>query len=186
MLDGKYILNRIINRYCRSGIFGDLEEGKITAEEFIRELSRLCHLFQNAVAQVLFRAEHKNVGLDADALEFLHGVLCRFGLELAGCLEVGHIGEVNANSAVAHFPLELTDGFEERCRLDVAHGSADFSNDKVIVILLSEQFDVAFDFIGDVGYHLNSLAQIVTSAFLVDDALSLLIYFQIAAGLLGL
>ena len=34
---------RRLDPYTQSGIFGDLEEGKITAEEFIRELSRLCH-----------------------------------------------------------------------------------------------------------------------------------------------
>lgn len=32
-----------LDPYTQSGIFGDLEEGKITADEFIRELSKLCN-----------------------------------------------------------------------------------------------------------------------------------------------
>ena len=32
-----------LDPYTQSGIFGDLEEGKITAEDFRRELSLLCH-----------------------------------------------------------------------------------------------------------------------------------------------
>ena len=53
-------------------------------------------------------AEHEYVGLDAERLQLLHGVLCGLGLELTGSCEVGYIGEVYAEGVAAKFKLELT------------------------------------------------------------------------------
>ena len=129
------------------------------------------HLFADLVRQVLLSAQHEDVGLDTYALQLLDGVLCRLCLQLAGSFEVGHVSKVHADCALAEFPFQLTDSLHERCALDVADGTSDLCDDEVIVVLLSEELDIALDLIGDMRHHLDGLAQIVAAALLVDDAL---------------
>ena len=135
------------------------------------DVTESSHLFANLVRQMLLSAEHEDVGLDTDALQFLDGVLCRLCLQLAGSLEVGHISKVYADSALAEFPFQLTDCLHERCTLDVTDGTTDLRDDEVIVVLLPEELDIALDLVGDMWHHLDGLAQIVTATLLVDDAL---------------
>ena len=119
----------------------------------------------------MFCTKHKDVGLDADTLELLYGVLGGLGLQLARSGEIGHVGQVYAHGVLAQLPLQLTDGLQEGLALDVAHRAADFGNHEVVLVLLAQIEHVALDFVGNVGNHLDGLAQIVAPTFLVDDAL---------------
>jgi len=96
-------------------------------------------------------------------------VLGGFGLQLVGGFEVRHIGEVHADGAVAEFPLQLTDGLKERCRLDVADGAANLGDDKVDLVVMLQ--DSVFNLIGDMRHHLYGLAEVVAVTFLVDNSL---------------
>ena len=98
-------------------------------------------------------------------------MLGRLGLQLAGSCQIGHLGEVDAEGVLAQLPLQLTDAFQIGEGLDIAHRTADFSDDKVKFILVAQQLDVALDFVGDVRNDLDGLAQVVTPALLVDDTL---------------
>ena len=73
-----------------------------------------------------------------------------------------------ADSAVAEFPFQLTDGFEEGGRFDVTDGAANLLDDEVDISVLH---DAVFDLVGDVRHHLYGLAEVVAVAFLVDDGL---------------
>ena len=130
-----------------------------------------CHLLADIVIQMLLCAEHEDVGLDTYALELFHTVLCRFRLQLTGSAQIGHIGEVDINGTLAQLPFQLTDSLHVRSALDVADGTADLRDDKVVVVFLAEEFHVAFDLIGDMGHHLDRLAQIVTATLFVDHRL---------------
>ena len=129
------------------------------------------HLLADVVLEMLLRAQHEDVGLNTDALQFLHTVLRGLRLQFARRLEIGDIGQVEVDGTAAQLPLHLPDRLEERRRLYVADRTADLRDDEVVVVFLSEQLDVAFDFVRDVRHHLDGLAQIVATAFLVDDAL---------------
>ena len=98
-------------------------------------------------------------------------MLCGLGLQLFGGCYVGNIGEVHAQAVLAQLPSELSHGFEKWLRLDVANSAADFGDYEVVVAGVSEEFHTALYFIGDVGYNLDCLAKIISTAFLVDDAL---------------
>ena len=87
---------------------------------------------------MFFCSQHEDVGLNALALQLLHGVLCRLGLEFSGSLEVWDICEVDADGIFPEFPFHLSDGLEERCALDVANSASNLSYDKVIVVFLAE------------------------------------------------
>ena len=73
-----------------------------------------------------------------------------------------------ADGAVAEFPFQLTDGFEEGGRFDVTDGAANLLDDKVDISVLH---DAVFDLVGDMRHHLYGLAEVVAVAFLVDDGL---------------
>ena len=65
---------------------------------------------------------------------------------------------------------DLAGGLEERLRLDVAHGAADFGDDDVGgVLALGGQPHAPLDLIGDVRDDLDGVAEVFAAAFLGDD-----------------
>ena len=116
-------------------------------------------------------AQNQQVGLDADLLKLFDGVLRRFRLQLLGGVEEGNVGQVDAYGVAAHLPSQLAHALEERQALDVAYCSADFGYYEVVVAGVAEKLHVALDLVGDVGYDLDSLAEIVAAALVVDDIL---------------
>ena len=67
--------------------------------------------------------------------------------------------------------MELADALQVGERLDVAYRASDFGNHEVELVLDAQLLDVALDFVGDVGHHLDGLPQIVATAFFFDDVL---------------
>ena len=126
-------------------------------------------LFQTG-AEIVFRAQHEYIGLYAEALQFLDRVLRRLGFQFPGSSQIGYIGKMYADSAVAQFPFELADGLEEGQAFDVAYGTADFSDNKIVMVALAKIEHVAFDLVGDMRNDLYGLAQIIAT-LLFDDAL---------------
>ena len=135
------------------------------------DVAEVGHLLANALVEVLLRAKDEHVGLDTDALELLHAVLRGLRLQLTRCVQVGHVGQVDVDGAVAQLPFHLADRLHERRTLDVADRTANLGDDEVVVIFLAKLLDVALDLVRDVRYDLDGLAQIVAAALLVDDAL---------------
>ena len=76
-----------------------------------------------------------------------------------------------AEAVLAEFPAELTHCLEERQRFDVTYGTADFGYHEVVVAGVAEIFYVSLDLVGDMGYDLHCLAQIVSAALFFDYAL---------------
>ena len=71
----------------------------------------------------------------------------------------------------AKLPTELTHSLKEWQRLDVAHGTAYFGDDIVVVAGIAEIFHATFDFVGDMRYYLDGLSEVVAAALLVNHAL---------------
>ena len=84
-----------------------------------------------------------------------------FGFQLAGGCQIGYISQVYTQGVFTQFPLQLSDTFQIRQRLDIAYGSADFCNDEVEFIFVAQQFHVTFDFVRDVRDDLDGLTQVV-------------------------
>ena len=137
-------------------------------EIYVTEAS---HLLQDSLFEMLLGAENQNIWLNTYALQFLNGVLGRLCLQLACSLQIRHIGEVHIDGVLAQLPFQLSDSFHVWGTLDVADGSANLGNHEVIVILLAEQLHVALDLVGDVRHHLDGFAEIIATAFLVNDCL---------------
>ena len=107
--------------------------------------------------------DSQNVGRDADGAEFFDRVLRRLGLQFAAGLDVGQQREVHEDTLAARLVLaELADRLEEGQPLDIAHGATDFAKHEVDLIVAD--VDEVFDFVGNVGDHLNGLAQIIAAA----------------------
>ena len=120
------------------------------------------------VVQVAFRTQHEDVGLDTHPLQFLHGVLRGFRLQLVGSLQVGHIRQMDTHRITPQLPAQLSDGLHERCTLDVADGASHFGDDEIIIAFPEHP---PLDLISDMRHHLNGLSQIVTMPLAVDDRL---------------
>ena len=118
---------------------------------------------------MLLGAQYEDIRLNTNALQLLNAMLRGLGFQLTGSLEVRNISKVYVDSILAQFPFHLSDGLKEGCALDIADGTADFGNHEVVVVLAAELLDVALDFVGNMGHHLDGLAQIVAAALLVDD-----------------
>ena len=76
---------------------------------------------------------------------------------------------MNADGILSQFPFQLSDGFQKRRTFNVADGSANFRNNKIIVVFFAQQLDASLDFVRNVWHHLYGLAQVVAVSFLVDD-----------------
>ena len=115
-------------------------------------------------------AAQQDVGLDADGAQLLDRVLGRLGLDLAGGADVRHQGQMHEQRVLR--PLlhpHLTDGLQERQRLDVAHGAADLDHGDVGA--LGAEPDAGLDLVGDVRDDLHRAPEIVAPALLADHAL---------------
>jgi hypothetical protein len=78
---------------------------------------------------------------------------------------------VHVTDVVATYVLaELADRLQEREDLDVTNRPADLG-DHDVDVFCTEATDAQFDLVGDVGDHLDGLAQVLTPAFLGDDGL---------------
>ena len=120
---------------------------------------------------MLLGTQHEHIGLNTNALQLLHTVLRGLGLKLASGVEVRHVGEVNVDGVASQFPLQLANGLHVRSALNVANGSTDLGNHEIVVLLLAEVLHVTLDLVGDMGHHLDGLAQIIATALLVDHGL---------------
>ena len=135
-----------------------------------RHVAELGNLLAHRRRNVMLGAEHQHIGLDAELLQLLHRMLCRLGFQLLGCVDIGHIGEMQAEAVVFEFPAQLTHSFKEGERLDVTYHTAYLGDDKVEVACLAQSHDIALDLIGDMWDDLHRLAKIVAAAFLLDHA----------------
>ena len=107
--------------------------------------------------QFVFRAQNQYIRLDTCTLQFLYGVLCRFGFQFTGGCEVRHICKVYTQCVTSQFPLQLTDTFQIWQGFDVAHRTTDFCNYKIEFIFVTQQLYVSFDFVRDMRNDLNGL-----------------------------
>ena len=120
---------------------------------------------------MLLCTQYQHIRLYTHTLQFLYRVLCRLGLQLASCLKIRHVCQVNVNGVLSQFPFQLSYGLHKWCALNIANGSANLSYNEIVVILLSKQFYVALYLVCDVRHNLNCLAQIVASSLLIYNSL---------------
>ena len=72
----------------------------------------------------------------------------------------------------AHLLAELTQGFQEQEAFDITHGTTDFGDNHVaVLVLLGQVVETLLDFVRHVRDVLHSLAQIIAAAFLLQHAL---------------
>ena len=137
----------------------------------LRHVAEEGHLTQDLGIELVLRAQDKHIGLHTQLLELLDGVLRGLRLVLLRGGDERHVGQVDAEAVASQLPTQLADALDEGQRLDVAHRATDLGDDEVELVLGAEQLDVALDLVRDVGDHLHRLAQVVSAALLVDDAL---------------
>ena len=96
-------------------------------------VAELSHLLQHSRWQRVLGAQHQNVGLDTLLLQQLDAMLGRLGLELLSSADIGDIGQMDANATFAQFPTQLPYRLDKRQGLDIAHGTTNLGDDKVIL-----------------------------------------------------
>ena len=110
----------------------------------------------------------KDVGLQADAEHFFHGVLRGLGFDFARRRDIRHIRQMHKQGVGApKLAAHLADGFQKRQRFNIAHRAANFHNRHVFACRAF--VDAAFDFVGDMGDDLHRAAQIVAAALFGDN-----------------
>ncbi len=134
-------------------------------------IAELCYFAAHGCRYLLFGAEHKHVGLYANLLQQFYGVLRGLCLKFFCCAQIWHICEVYAQGVLSQFPAQLAHCLEIRRRFYITHGSADLGYDKIVLAGISQQFDISFYLVGDMGYDLYCFAQIISPALFVDHAL---------------
>ena len=133
----------------------------------------LAHLGVNLVVA----AAHNEVGLHAQATQLLHGVLRGLGFDFMSCSNVGNQRAVHKHYVAGELLVfELAGGLDERLRLNVAHGAANFGDDEVGARAFGNAVQLGLDGVGYMGNYLNGAAQEVAVALagkqlLVDGTL---------------
>jgi hypothetical protein len=129
-------------------------------------------LFTHVEVERMLGAAEDDVRGDTDLAQLGDALLRGLGLQLLRGLDVrDERGMDVEHIAGTDLVAELTDGFEERQALDVAHGAADFGDDDVAAHLLGHFVDARFDLVGDVRDDLHGAPLVFAGAFLVEHAL---------------
>ena len=126
-------------------------------DSFLAHVTESSNFRTLTLRQRMFTTAQKDIGLHTQCGQFLDAMLCRLGLKLARCGNVGHKRDVDEDSLLTpQFVAHLTDGFDERQRLDIADGPADFAQYEI------EAFGVGLceflDLVGDVRDYLHRCA----------------------------
>ena len=69
----------------------------------------------------------------------------------------------------SYFVLELADGFKERLAFDVSHGASYFNNGNPCFRIGKIPVKPAFNFVRNMGNHLNGAAAVIPPAFFLED-----------------
>src|SRR5579864_5026816 len=108
-------------------------------------------------------AAKQNVRLNSDAEQFLDAMLRGFCFVFTGGSDERDESQMNVNCVVGtEFETHLANRFHEWERFDVSDRAADF--DDYDVHIIGNFAKRGFDFVGDVGNHLNSLAEVIAAA----------------------
>ncbi len=125
-------------------------------------------LLFNIVADRPFGTENNNVRLNADGEEFLDAVLGRLRLMFMGTDQIRNQGNMDKQAVVsADLRRKLTDGLQKRLALNIADRAAHF-NDRYVNIVLPV-IDTGFDFVGNMGDHLNRTPIVIAVALVLQD-----------------
>ena len=117
---------------------------------------------------VTLGAADEDIGGDADGLQLFDRVLGRFGFQLSRRIQVGQEGEMHVDALAGRVvEFELADGFEEGQALDIADGSADFTEHEIDLVLADA--DKVFDLVGDMGDDLNCFAKVIAAPLFFED-----------------
>ena len=101
-------------------------------DRFDRDVAEQGYFLLFLARDTLFAAADEHIGLDADLAELTDRVLCWFGFDLCGGLEVWYQGQVDEQAVFSADVLwELANRFEERQAFDVPDGSSDFRDDDI-------------------------------------------------------
>ena len=141
-------------------LFFDDAFGFYVAEEreLVQMILRDCH----------FGTAHENVREDTDIAELGNRVLRRLCLEFACGLQVRHQNQVDkAGVFHADFKTELSCGFEEWERFNVACDTADFAEHDVSAAFGCRAEGV-LDFVGNVRNYLHGAAEVLARAFFCE------------------
>ena len=134
-------------------------------DRIFRDVAEQGDLGLQAVFEGDLGTADQDVGLDTIGPQFPHRVLGWFGLHLAGCLDIGHQGEVDEQRVFpAEIGAELADRLDKGQTFDIADRAADLDDGHIGAAVELE--DGGLDFIGDMGDDLNRAAEIFTAPFL--------------------
>src|SRR5713226_2590875 len=123
--------------------------------------------FQLLVQEAIGSAE-EDVRLDSYSGEFFDAVLGGLGFQLSSGRDVRDQSQVDIKDILfSPFPAKLSDGFQKRQALDVAHSAANLTDGDVVALCGST--DAPLDFVCDVGNHLDRPSEVVSVALLCDD-----------------
>ena len=137
-------------------------------DRFLADVAELRDLAPLAVRQRTFAAAQQQIGLNAQACQFAHAVLRRFGLQLACGGNERHQRYMDGNRLLRlQLVAQLTDRLDERQRLDIAHRAADFAQHEVQPLGIRQR-----EFLDGIGHMRDDLhrgAQIIAAPFLGDN-----------------
>ena len=100
----------------------------------LRHVAEESHLAKDVGVELVLGAEDEHVGLYAELLQLLDGVLGGFRLVLLSGGDEGDVGQMDAEAVAAELPAQLADTLDEGERFDVAHGATDLGDDEVELV----------------------------------------------------
>jgi hypothetical protein len=145
---------------------------RILEDAILVHVAEVCDLGADGGVDLVVRAAHDEVGLDAHGAQLLDGVLRGLGLDLVRGGDVGHQAHVDDQGVASALLLaELAHCLDEGLALDVADGATKLGDHNIGLGLLLDAQEAGLNLVGDVGNHLHGAAKEVSRALALDERL---------------
>ena len=120
----------------------------------------------------MLAAAYQNIWSNADTAQLLNAMLGRFCFQFARRADVGNQRHMDVQHVVfAYILFHLADSFQKGKTFNIAYRTADFGNNKIGIVIVTDTEYPGLDLISNMGNDLHRTAQVIAPAFFRNDGL---------------
>ena len=136
------------------------------------QVAEQAYFFLEMRLDIFFAAADDNFGVNAELVQIADGHLCGLGFLFVYAGGYRNVGEVHKNGVVvADFVTQLSSRLDVELVFEVAHGSTDFDEQYIGLLLVRNSVKLFLDEVGYVRDELHRMSEVITVALFLENHL---------------